>query len=102
MKVLKLKVEVDGDITEDTPIRDIDAGYHFNFVEYVEDENGRKGAKFIAEGSKGYDFEYDDEEVTLFPGDIYNGSWSYEEIEGPSEWEEVFKCYQVQLVEVEE
>lgn len=102
MKVLKIKVAFGTDITEDTPIRDIDNGYHFKFIGYVEDENGRKGAKFVAEGSEGYDFNYKDEGFTLFPGDIYKGGWSYEECYGPTDWEEVFESYQVQLVEVEE
>ena len=102
MKVLKMKFSYGKPIDEDTPIRDLDAGTHFYFKGYVEDEKGRKGAKFIEEGSSGYDFNYPDTEVILYPGDTYTGSWSYTECDGPSEWEEVMICYYVELVEVDE
>jgi len=102
MKVLKMRFSYGKPLSESSRIVDLDSGSHFYFREFVEDETGRKGAKFLAEGSSGYDFDYKDEEVTLFPGDIYKGSWSYTECEGPTEWEEVMTCYEVQLIEVEE
>lgn len=103
MKVLKIQIAYDDrHVTDETPVSEIDSGYYFHFLEYVTDENGRKGAKFVADGSSGYDFHYEAEEFTLFPGDVYRGSWSYTDIVGPSEWDEVMNCYEVKLVEVEE
>ena len=103
MKVLKTRYSIRHDLKGDEPLNDVTSGgSYFHFREYVTDEKGRKGAKFVAEGSSGYDFNYPDEEFTLFPGDIYHGGWSYEEIDGPTDWEEVFIPYTVQLVEVDE
>ena len=102
MKVLKIRYCIRRDLTDDEPLADITSGFHFRFLEYVTDENGRQGAKFVAEGSSGYDFSYKDEEFILFPGDIYKGIWSYESGDGPSDWEEVSIPYTVQLVEADE
>ena len=99
--MLKMKFSYGKKIDENTPIVDLDQGTHFYFQEFVTDEKGRTGAKFIEAGSSGYDFNYKDTEVILFPGDTYVGSWSYTEFEGPTEWEEVMECYYVELVEVD-
>lgn len=102
MKVLKMRYAINRPLTGEEPLVSLTEGCYFSFLEYVTDKNGRQGAKFLAHGSSGYDFHYDEEEFTLFPGDTYKGIWSYEECEGPTDWEEVSFCYTVQLVEVEE
>ena len=103
MKVLKVRYSIRREPTEADELVDVTSGgFHFHFREYVTDEKGRRGVKFLAEGSSGYDFHYADEEFILFPGDVYQGSWSYEEGDGPSDWDEVFVPYAVQLVEVDE
>ena len=103
MKVLKIQVAYgDHHVKDATPLTDVTTGFYFHFLEFVTDEKGRKGAKFIADGSSGYDFHYPSEEFTLFPGDVYKGSWSYTDIVGPTEWEEVTNFYEVRLVETEE
>ena len=102
MKALKMRFSVNKPLTGEEPLLDLTDGYYFRFIEYVTDDKGRRGAKFLAEGSSGYDFKYEEEEFILFPGDTYKGIWSYEEVEGPSDWEEVSYCYTVQLVEADE
>jgi len=102
MKALKMRYSLNKDLTDDEPLVELAQGFHFHFLEYVTDDKGRQGARFLAEGSSGYDFNYKDEEFTLFPGDVYKGIWSYERGDGPTEWEEVSLLYTVQLVEVEE
>ena len=97
-----IRYSINEELTGNEPLCDLNDGFHFSFREFVTDENGRQGAKFLAHGSSGYDFKYDAEEFILFPNDIYKGIWSYEECEGPSDWEEVSFCYTVQLVEIEE
>ena len=100
--MLKIRYCVNRDLTEEEPLVDLTQGFHFSFREYVTDKSGRQGAKFIAYGSSGYDFKYDDEEFILFPGDVYKGIWSTEEEDGPTDWYEKSYCYTVQLVETED
>ena len=102
MKKLMIRYSVNAPLTGEEPLLEIDDGFHFHFLEFVTDEKGRQGAKFLAHGSSGYDFEYEDEEFTLFPGDVYKGIWSYEESDGPTDWDEASFSYSVQLVETEE
>ena len=102
MKTLKIRYCLNRELTDDDEPVEITQSFHFHFREYVTDDNGRRGAKFLAEGSSGYDFRYEDEEFILFPGDTYHGLWSYESGDGPSDWEEVSICYTVQLVETDE
>ena len=100
--MLKIRFCINRDLCEDDPLVDITQGFYFGFREYVTDESGRHGAKFLAYGSEGYDFKYESEEFTLFPGDIYKGIWSTEEEDGPTDWYEKSYCYTVQLVETED
>ena len=102
MKKLMMRYSINKLLKGDEPLLELTDGFHFHFLEFVTDEKGRKGAKFLAHGSEGYDFEYDDEEFTLFPGDIYKGIWSTEEEDGPTDWYEKSYCYTVQLVETED
>ena len=102
MSVLKMRCSYGCDITGNEPLKNVGSDVYFKFLEYVTDEKGRQGAKFLAYGSEGYDFKYDAEEFVLFPGDIYRGIWSTEEICGPTDWEEESHPYQVQLVEADE
>ena len=102
MKKLMMRYSVNQPLSKEIPLCNLTDGAYFSFLEYVTDDKGRLGAKFLAEGSSGYDFKYDDEEFVLFPGDVYDGIWSYEECEGPTDWEEVSTCYHVEVVETEE
>ena len=102
MKTLKIRYTINEPLTGDEPLVPLSEGFHFSFIEYVTDDKGRRGAKFIAYGSSGYDFNYKDEEFILFPGEVYKGIWSVEEGDGPTDWEEVSYCYTVQLAETEE
>ena len=101
MTKIKIIFESD-DGTEEIDITNIEnntqVAPHIKFLEWVKYHGEIAGAKFLIDQGSSYDFESGEKEIVLLNNERQAFSYSWTDIDGPTDWESDYKSYKFTLV----